>query len=150
QFQEIHFSTDAVTLSEVNPPKCTACHGSPARPIWDSFPLWPGVYGEHYRARLSNDERSGLAEFLATQPVHPRYKSLLSAERLAQAETFRPSAKQTYSAQEQEPPNFRLSRLLAQLNFQNIATQVSNHPDFAAAKYPLLASLATNCRKLAP
>ena len=156
-FQEIHFSSDrtsgnsnAPTLSEVNPSRCTVCHGDPPRPIWDSSPLWPGVYGEHYRARLTGYEKAGLDEFLAQQPSHPRYRWLLSADRLAEAGTFRPSAQQTYKAQEQVPPNLRLSLLLAGLNFQNIAARISSHPDFASAMYPLLASLSTNCDNLAP
>src|SRR5262249_28814271 len=28
-----------------NPPECLHCHGSDPRPLFESYPLWPGFYG---------------------------------------------------------------------------------------------------------
>src|SRR5262249_6867826 len=78
-FREIRFpgrdaATDAeVEFSQANPARCAACHGSPAHPIWDTFPLWPGVYGERYQKELSRAESDGLADFARAQRTHPRY-----------------------------------------------------------------------------
>src|ERR1700756_2838222 len=66
----------AVRVSETDPARCLRCHGDPPRPVWDSFPLWPGAYGERYEARLTARERAGLGAFLALQPAHPRYRQL--------------------------------------------------------------------------
>src|SRR5258708_26724816 len=33
-----------VVISEPNPQRCARCHGTPAPPLWDSFPPWPGAY----------------------------------------------------------------------------------------------------------
>lgn len=30
---------------QLNPKKCTACHGDPVRPIWGAYPDWPNMYG---------------------------------------------------------------------------------------------------------
>ena len=67
-FREIQFLGGSAHFSAANPPRCVACHGSPARPIWDTPPSWPGVYGQRYHAGLSGAERSGMAAFLARQP----------------------------------------------------------------------------------
>src|SRR5437588_6037727 len=108
-----------VQVSEVNPPHCARCHGAHPRPVWDSFPLCPGAYGERYRARLSTRERTGLAAFLARQPTHARYRQLLAVERFADPGTFRPGARSQYAAVAQEPPNAELGIALARLQSQS-------------------------------
>lgn len=56
KFQEISFPDNSQSMSwsevqskihttEINPSKCTSCHGIPARPIFPSYPLWVGFYG---------------------------------------------------------------------------------------------------------
>ena len=37
---------------------CTACHQNPARPNWDTYPHWPGVYGSNDDSTYNTD-RSG-------------------------------------------------------------------------------------------
>lgn len=56
RLREIRFGPGAPRISGVNPEPCAACHDSPARPIWDTPPSWPGVYGERYGAGLSGEE----------------------------------------------------------------------------------------------
>ena len=139
----------AVTISEVNPPRCQRCHGTPAQPVWDTFPLWPGAYGERYRATLSATERAGLAGFLAQQPAHPRYRYLLDSARFADPQTFRPSALTRYAGAQQEPPNAELGMLLARLQFQSIARQLERRPEFASYEYLLLGVADNTCGQLA-
>ena len=138
-----------VIVSEVNPERCTRCHGAPPRPVWDSFPLWPGAYGERYRASLSARERTGLAAFLARQPMHPRYRQLLGAKRFADPLTFRPSALSEYAATAAEPPNAELALHLGGLQGQVIARRLEQRPAFGAYQYALLGVAESACGQLA-
>jgi len=138
-----------VLVSEVNPPRCARCHGAPARPLWDSFPLWPGAYGERYRASLSARELSGLTAFLARQPTHARYRYLLGTEHLADPETFRPSTHGTYAGAQREPPNARLAIALARLQSRAIVAQLLARPAFASYQYALLGLADGDCGPLA-
>jgi hypothetical protein len=41
---EIRFE-DQKGVIEKDPKRCRGCHGVRTRPIWDSYPFWPGAYG---------------------------------------------------------------------------------------------------------
>ena len=148
-FPEHPAGADPVVVSAVNPPRCARCHGSPPRPVWDSFPLWPGAYGERYGARLSSRERVGLAAFLAQQPAHPRYRQLLAVQRFADPQTFRPSASSQYAAVAEEPPNAELGIDLGRLQAQSIARELVQQPAFASYQYALLGVADSSCGGLA-
>src|SRR6266480_2804227 len=148
-FPERAAGPDKVVVSEVNPQRCTRCHGAPPRPVWDTFPLWPGAYGERYRATLSARERAGLAAFLALQPKHPRYGELLDVKRFADPQTFRSSAVTQYAGVPEEPPNAELSVYLGRLQSQSIARQLVRQPAFELYRYALLGLADTACGRLA-
>lgn len=148
-FPERPGADDRVVVSEVNSPRCLRCHGSPPLPVWDSFPLWPGAYGERYGARLSPAERAGLSAFLARQPAHPRYRYLLDMQHLADPETFHPSAVSRYSATAQEPPNAELGIALSRLQAEVIARELTQRPDFASYQYALLGLVDSSCGGIA-
>jgi hypothetical protein len=135
-FREISFTAGPsgfdVRISDPNPARCTACHGEPARPIWDSAPLWPGGYGERYGAGLSAAELQGIRTFLAAQAGHPRYRHLLDAASLADRATFVANSRTRYDGGAVEPPNARFSALLATHNVQAILAQLAAQPAFAA------------------
>lgn len=148
-FPEQAGGSGQVEVSEVNPERCARCHGTPARPVWDTFPLWPGVYGERYRASLSARERAGIKTFLARQPTHPRYRQLLYAQRFADTQTFRPSAVSQYSGTVREPPNAELTLALTRLQSQSIARHLQQQPAFAAYRFALLGLADESCGSLA-
>jgi len=148
-FPERAAGPEKVVVSEVNPQRCTRCHGAPPRPVWDTFPLWPGAYGERYRATLSARERAGLAAFLALQPTHPRYGELLDVKRFADPQTFRSSALTQYAGVPEEPPNAELSVYLGRLQSQSIARQLVRQPAFELYRYALLGLADTACGRLA-
>lgn len=154
-YREIRFprgadATTPVYFSEPNPARCGKCHGEPARPIWDTHPTWPGAYGERYRAALSEPERRGMRAFLAGRAAHPRYRQLLGTERLADPETFRPSARADYDGSAREPANAELGNLLAALNVRAIARQLTAHPQFDRYAYALLATADRGCGPVEP
>lgn len=148
EFPERPGGAAAVRVSEVNPERCTRCHGGPPRPLWDSFPLWPGAYGERYGASLSDRERAGLARYLAQQPAHPRYRYLLDVARFADSRTFRPGAGGQYAATVREPPNAELSADLGNLQLQAIAARLIRQPAFATYQFALLGVADGGCAPL--
>ena len=132
-------------VSEPNPERCRKCHGDPPRPVWDTHPLWPGAYGEKYRAALAPEEAAGLERFLQAQPAHPRYRFLLDTARLADPETFHPGARTRYEGMEHEPPNADLATLLSRLNFENIVHELESRAQFGTYRVALLAALRQEC-----
>lgn len=151
-FREISFAPgvagDAVRVSDPNPARCAACHGDPARPIWDSAPLWPGVYGERYGSGLSDREQLGMKEFLARQSAHPRYRHLLGAAALAARATYVTDSRTRYDGGAAEPPNARISALLATYNVQAILTELAARPAFSAHLDLLVAASDGGCGAL--
>lgn len=149
-FREVHFSTTGksaarVEYSPINPVECLSCHGTPARPVWDTSPLWPGAYGERYGSNLSAVERAGIREFLRQQPTHPRYRTLIGTERFAYRSTFVPDARSEYMGDAPEPPNAEFTQLLNALNMRVIAAEVTRHARYAAYRYALLGVAEGNC-----
>jgi hypothetical protein len=136
-------------VSEANPLRCRRCHGTPARPVWDSSPLWPGAYGERYRSNLTAVERAGLKVFLERQPLHPRYRVLVAAERFTYRSTFAPDARGEYSGEQREAPNAELAELLGGLSMRMIARELAERPDFPRYQYALLGAAEGDCGELA-
>ncbi len=132
-------------FSEVNPEKCTGCHGKVPRPVWDTHPFWPGVYGELYQIRPPQPEEVGFESFLRHQSVHPRYRYLVGVESFAYRYRFNPSSKDKYDGVHVETPNAELTNLLSGLNAEGIAATVIRHEGFPTYKYALLASLSPSC-----
>jgi hypothetical protein len=155
-FREVQFppvangsgASATVSISEPNPARCIACHDRPARPIWDLPPSWPGVYGERYRAGLSAKEAAGMREFLRQQPTHPRYRSLLGADAWAGRSLYVRDQHAAYNGSTPEPPNERLSVLLANLNTRRILSDMAARPQFEANAYLLLAAAGSSCGSL--
>src|SRR5258706_6999780 len=143
-FREIRFGSGSDAgrpiVSAANPSRCAACHGTPARPIWDTPPTWPGVYGERYEAGLSPAETKGIAAFLTLQPRHPRYRPLLGAQAMADRDTYVPNSRAVYDNAGAEPPNALLSMLLTTLNIRSILSEMTARPAFEPHRYALLAA----------
>jgi hypothetical protein len=150
-FREIRFpdrtaAADAdVEFSPANPARCATCHGTPAHPIWDSFPLWPGVYGERYQKDLSRTESDGLAEFARAQRTHPRYRYLEGFDLERLREQLAPSQQRRYSGTLEEPPSAVLSAWLGRLTVSMIRHEVEASPLFSDYRYALLWSLHRGC-----
>jgi hypothetical protein len=137
-----------VRFSAVNPAKCSLCHGDPARPVWDSYPFWPGAYGERYGQALSAAEKAGLARFLREQPTDPRYRQLLDVERFADEKTFLPHPRRRYEGGESLPPNGELGEALGRLNAQALVHELAQRPQFETYKYALLGAMSNDCGSL--
>jgi hypothetical protein len=133
---------------DLKPQSCLKCHGQTPHPIWDSYPAWPGAYGERYGHSLSKQETSGLRSFLLNQPKHPRYTWLLDLERWTDPSTFNPSSHDRYNALLRRPPNVELGEFLQKFNQEKIINEIFQAPTFENRKYLFLAALADHCVSL--
>ena len=149
EFHEIRWDeiTKKPKVSEVNPAACLHCHGDPARALWDTPPLWPGVYGETYNAGLTETEKQGLQKFLLEQSQHPRYKFLKNVERFADFKSFQQKADAFYTSFGKEPPNQEFSRWIAEFNLQKIASEVRSSTSYTKSRFAILLSLMAGCEK---
>ena len=129
---------------------CGGCHGADPRPIYDSYPLWPGFYGSvldsFFRDRLGRTELRKYRAFLAGPAKTGVYASLI----------FRPGSSTTpyldprkvrHGAVEVNPkafpflPNTRLGMALTELNRARIYRKLAAAPGFAAHETDILAEL---------
>jgi len=142
-FREIRFPASAEGAVEFREDvRCLHCHGAPARPIWDSYPLWPGAYGQVEQAALTGAEREQLTAFLEQQPAHPRYR-FLPAE--AWQARLRISAAHQYEGAARPSPNAELGTRLGQMNQDQLARTVLAAPGFADYRYALAGALNPPC-----
>ena len=81
-FFEVEFpgsgSPGPIRVSAFNPPKCIRCHGSPAKPVFDSYPFWPGVFGSMRfpTPHVINLESTHYSNFISRAARHSRYQFL--------------------------------------------------------------------------
>jgi hypothetical protein len=123
--------------------ECTRCHGADARPIFDSYSVWPGFYGSTAdRMLLDSSEKRDYVRFLAGNAREGVYRHLRfpsgssvapyddGATGLSGAETLR------------FHPNERLGQALTPLNWQRIVRKLSARGDvYRRLRYPLLSGL---------
>lgn len=147
QLQELRFerATRRVSASELNPPRCLRCHGREPRPIWDSYPSWPGVYGTRADG-ATPEELAALTRFVAARPAHPRYRYLLSSERWLERSSTRDAL--AYRGQLQLSPNADLGTKLLRLQYLAITRRLASSARFPTYQYALLAALNPQCLDL--
>lgn len=70
-----------IVVSGPNPEKCVACHGHPAKPIFQSYPIWHGVYGS-FHLTINPKEKVELARFIenSRQNEDSRYRHLVFSD----------------------------------------------------------------------
>lgn len=93
-FAEVILDGQNVGKIDRNPQRCTACHGNPTRPLWNSYPLWPGLYGaiddsvyfpggavfDGYKSFVPLEEQNFIS-FQKNISQHPRYKHLIESSK---------------------------------------------------------------------
>ena len=146
-FREISFPAAGAAphVSADNPARCTACHGVPARPIWDTPPYWPGAYGERYGSGLSRTESAGMRAFLEESARGSRYGQLIDPARFAERTTYVAPSHARYGGEVTEPPNARFSLVLATLNVRSLVAALAQLPAFEAHRYALLQAAGGSC-----
>lgn len=125
-----------------NPHTCMHCHTSNLRPIWNSYPKWPGAFAE--RDDLLTKEESELyVKFLENKKTHPRYSTLIHRNDEAQA-PYRVSRMQ----KNMEPrPGTRMGKMVMRHNTVRVGKIVKNATD-KKAYLPLLMYTLNGCKSL--
>lgn len=67
-FREIVFSSSGNVSFHAEPKSCVACHGSPARPIWNPYDFWPNTFGANVGAPITAEEKQALQNVLTKAP----------------------------------------------------------------------------------
>jgi hypothetical protein len=134
--------------------KCERCHGADPRPIYDSYPLWPGYYGAVLdtfpKDRLGQRDRKNFAAFTAGAAKTGVYKDLIYPEGspvspFLDPRLFKDSTIELDPALLPYLPNARLGIALTELNRERIYRKLAAGPGFAANEKKMLA-LLLECR----
>lgn len=141
-------AAEAAGNGDDNPAACLHCHGDDPRPIFDSYPLWPGFYGSRhdsfvegspellaYRAFLASPARTrGIYRHLVWPPGTSTPPYLDPGARHPEAMTASPDTL-AFS------PNARLGMALADLNARRIQRRLEASPRYPVLRDALLAGL---------
>lgn len=124
-----------------NPVECRGCHGHKvSRPLWDSYFIWPGIYGSEddsvtyseYRDKMRDTPEHVKYEEFQRQK-EPRYKILL---------------KNKARSLKDIRPNLILSRLFKDLNFETIKKDIRTY--FRKEDFIPLARILSNLLFIRP
>jgi hypothetical protein len=134
--------------------KCERCHGADPRPIYDSYPLWPGYFGSVLdtfpKDRIGQKEGKNYAAFAAQAAKTGVYKDLIYPEGtpvspFLDPRLFKDNTVELDAALLPYLPNARLGIALTELNRQRIYRKLAAGPGFAANEKKILA-LLLECR----
>lgn len=160
--QKSEFELEAFTLPAARKRKdygaldtqnCQRCHGTDSRPIFDSYPLWPGFYGSiqdtfppnsvgktelnNYQKFLSSNAKSGVYKdliFTKDSPVSP----------FLNPQVFRSDKVEGNLNDFRFLPNTRLGMALTELNRKRIYRKLLSSPKFIKKEKYILSRLL-NC-----
>ncbi len=129
---------------------CSSCHGSDPRPIFDSYPLWPGFYGSvqdtFFQDRIGAKELENYLKFLGGAAKTGVYKNLDFPAASPVSPYLDPRAA-GYDTVTLDPsalkflPNTRLGMALSQLNRARIYRKLKEGKSFSTNEKRLLARL---------
>jgi hypothetical protein len=134
--------------------RCARCHGADARPIFDSYPLWPGYYGSVQDTfphdRIGQKEAKNYAAFSAGAAKTGVYKDLIYPAGSPVSPYLDPRLFHDNTVTLQPKlfpylPNARLGIALTELNRQRIYRKLAAGEGFAANEKRMLAMLL-ECR----
>lgn len=165
--KEIDFSKGRPVVHH-DPVSCTNCHRTDARPIWDSYAFWPGVFGsQDDNLLLNTEERKKIQDWLVSKELHPRYQKLVTPVYVgekekefysfafshfpyfsADASAFRllgSKIKELGYAFELLRPNLRLTEILAQVQGQKLAHRILKSKNLANFSHLVSALIQGRC-----
>ena len=123
-----------IKSSEPNPQACRTCHGSPAKPIFQAYPIWDGIYGS-FHLGIDEVEAKELAQFFSNKSTSSkRYRHLEVSEK------YGFDVRGILTGEVSRRFNFSLSTA----NFLRIARQIRTHPMYDKIRSPAIGA-ALNC-----
>lgn len=130
---------------------CARCHGADPRPIFDSYPLWPGFYGSiqdtfPQNSSVGRRELRDYQAFLKGDARHGIFKSLLFSDRTPvppylDPKLFHPDQLTGELNLFGFLPNTRLGMALTELNRHRLWRKLSASPYYASRSRQWLALL---------
>jgi hypothetical protein len=117
-------------------PACTGCHREEARPNWDPYDAWPGVYG-------SNDDTMPKVEAAAFSVFERDILFKFGRYRYLEKATHYPdnTGLRDYYRNHNRP-NIQFTWLLSRLNAQANARAINNNDDLMPFRYAILAAVS--------
>ncbi len=129
---------------------CAGCHGDDPRPIFNSYPVWPGFYGSVLDTfppdRLGVAELESYKAFLRTTATTGIYRHLLFPAGSSTSPYLDPHHLRNDTVELNEAafpyvPNARLGMALTELNRKRIYRKLSQGPRFRVNERRILAEL---------
>lgn len=150
RFHELEFGPGKTVQLRKDPPKCLSCHGQPARPLWDTWPLWPGAYGSVADQALKGSrEDLELEKFIRQElPRKPysRFSDLLGRRyEFAQATPAQSIEENLSTWWGGSGVNHSLDQSFAAMMTQKIHRDILSSPDYERYRYVLNATLYQGC-----
>ncbi len=130
---------------------CARCHGADARPIYDSYPLWPGFYGSIQdtfppQSKVGREELQNYQKFLAGNARTGVYEKLIYTKQspvppFLDPARFVPDKVEADLNDFRFLPNTRLGIALTELNRKRIYRKLKQSPQFQKQKLEILSEL---------
>jgi hypothetical protein len=125
-----------------NPAQCLKCHGQDPKPLWSSYPIWPGAYGQRDDL-LSTVEKEPYARFRLNLPNHARYSKLVFFDSSIPHAPYR---KDYLEKNYQNRPGDRFSSLVIRWNTRRVASMVKSSENYQK-HLPLLMYTMNGCKR---
>ena len=123
-----------------NPTECLRCHGADPRPIFDSYPVWPGFYGSAQDAFATDPaELASYRRFLASKDAPGSVYHLLAFPPGSEVSPYALTPAEDTSGN--FAPNMRLGMALTERNRERIARKLEAAPGYAMYRDKLVAGL---------
>lgn len=116
-----HFNPGKQGGGEDPHPDCARCHHG--RYNWDSYFLWPGLYGDQDDV-LADSDKESWAAFLENRPKLPRYRCLVESGKLG----------------DENRRNLHFGRKLGKQNIERVASLIQKSEKLKPFRWALLAN----------
>ena len=128
---------------------CTQCHGTDTRPVFDSYPLWPGFYGSVKDSfppsvGVSVEEQGQLKKFISSSAQQGVYRFLNLKKEIGpylDPKYIKEDSPEGDLSQFQAMPNTRLGMALTELNRKRIFRKLSQSKNYEANQKKILLNL---------
>lgn len=128
KMSEITFSREGGVKIERNPKACIACHGSPAKMLWDPYDFWPQAFGSSVGAMSSVQETAAYDKMRALAPNSEILKRLNLLPKI-----------EIGSGEENTP----FTQFVGQINLAGQFKRWLNSKDLNGWRFPLISILSS-------
>lgn len=128
KMSELTFRPDGGVKIERNPKACVACHGSPAKMLWDPYDFWPNAFGSSVGTMSSKQETA----------AYDKLRLAAGKSELLKRLAFLP--KLELGSEEENTP---FSQYVGQINLASQLRSALQSRDLNGWRFPLLSVLSS-------